>query len=223
MICKDLKVIFVHIPKTAGQSIERFFLEQCGLTWEQRSQFLLRPNSDPQLGPKRLAHLTAAEYVSCGHLSQEDFADYYKFSFVRNPWDRLVSEYYFYNYHQKYSFKEFVLHGFPGKAMEDDYRHIMPQYDFLYDSQGERIVDFVGRFENLKADFNVICDTLNIKRRNLPHVNESKQRKYNRLLDLLLPFKSQKRKYSEYYDKETMEIVAERYKKDIETFKYMFA
>ena len=104
MICHDFRTIFVHVPKTAGQSVEMVFLNKLNLTWEQRAPLLLRPNSDPAKGPPRLAHLYASEYVSCGHISDEDFARYFKFSVVRNPWARAVSVYKF-SYQQTDGFR----------------------------------------------------------------------------------------------------------------------
>lgn len=91
MISSKHKCIFIHVPKTAGQSIEQLFLKENNLTWEGRSPLLLKPNNDPAIGPERLAHLYANEYVKFNHISQADFDEFYKFSFVRNPFDRLVS------------------------------------------------------------------------------------------------------------------------------------
>ena len=223
MICDEYQCIFVHIPKTAGQSIEHFFLDLVGLSWDSRSPLLLRSNTDPNLGPEKLGHLTASEYVDFHYLSQETFNDYYKFSFVRNPWERLVSEYFFHRYNRRFSFKDFVLKGFPEKSMKDLYRHIMPQYDFLYNPSGELLVDFVGKFENLQADFNIICETLNINNSTLPHFNAYKpMRSIRSILKNFLLARSRKSRYTDYYDMVLQEVVGEMYEKDIEAFGYQF-
>jgi hypothetical protein len=210
MICKDFKCVFVHIPKVAGQSIERFFYSLLGV---KREALLLGHNEDPKLGSEELSHLTAEEYISFGYMTSEQFNSYYKFSFVRNPWTRLVSEYIFNDYISKFGFKDFVFNNFPEVDYHDDaYRHIMPQYKFLYDYQGNLLVDFVGRLENLQADFNIVCKKLGIENTKLPHLNSSKN---NKALKEYKP-------YWEYYDDETKEFVAKFYQKDIQTFGYTF-
>ncbi|MBK8973380.1 MAG: hypothetical protein IPM37_19215 [Hahellaceae bacterium] len=82
MICHDFKCVFVHVPKAAGMSVEHYFLDRLGLTWETRAPLLLRPNDDPSKGPERLAHLYAEEYVRFGYLSQAQFDEYYEI-FIR--------------------------------------------------------------------------------------------------------------------------------------------
>jgi hypothetical protein len=77
MLCHHDRCIFVHVPKTAGQSIEHVFLDRVGLTWETRAPLLLRPNDQPRLGPPRLAHLKAREYVACKYVTPEQFAGYF--------------------------------------------------------------------------------------------------------------------------------------------------
>jgi hypothetical protein len=225
MICEAYRCLFVHIPKTAGQSIERFFLQRVGLSWENRAPLLLRPNTDPRAGPRSLAHLTAAEYVELGYLSAEDFARYYKFAFVRNPWERLLSEYrYRDDYMRRYSFREFVLHGLPPAGWTDAYRHVVPQYDFLHDTQGRLLVDFVGRFERLQADFDRVRERLGIAAAALPHVNAARRSTLKARAKRLLRGESRRDQtpYTEYYDDETREAVTTLYRKDIDTFGYAF-
>lgn len=236
MISHQEKCVFVHIPKAAGQSVEKVFVERAGLTWEQRAPLLLRPNDNPKLGPPRLAHLTASEYVSLGYLSQAQYDALFSFSFVRNPWDRLVSEYNYRRQHKdaKYlcDFKTFLFNNFPTPAdddysrAKDYYRHVIPQADFLYDEHDNCLVDFIGRFESLQSDFDIVCQNLNLGSLTLPHFNKTQPRGMRAKLKRLLPSSStkkpQRKHYSDYYDLESKEYVAGLYRRDIELLNYEF-
>jgi hypothetical protein len=81
MICRPYNSLFVHVPKTAGQSIEQFFMDLLGLDWkEDREALYLQNNDDPALGTEKLAHLSASEYVDCGHVTQQEFSGFFKFT-----------------------------------------------------------------------------------------------------------------------------------------------
>ena len=180
MICRQYQCLFVHVPKTAGQSVEQFFMDRLGLDWDRdRAEVMLGDNPDHDRGTEKLAHLSAAEYVEDGFVSAEEFSDLFTFSFVRNPYERLVSEYLYRNYFSHRNFRDFVLHRMPAPGWNDDYRHVMPQYDMLHDSNGRLLVDFVGRFERLQQDFDEVCQRLGIDDSELPHRNPSNKRSRN--------------------------------------------
>jgi len=229
MICKPFRCIFVHIPKTAGRSIEMFFINKLKLDRESiahREQLLITDNDDPTQGTQKLSHLSASEYIGCGHVSQQDFSDYYKFSFVRNPWARLVSEYRYRNFLSHKSFKDFVLNKLPKPGLDDKYRHVMPQTDMLYDENGKLLVDFVGKFESLQQDFTTVCSNLGFEDSKLSHINSSdkKSRELKRKFRNIVyrNGESNLRNYVEFYDAETREAVADLYRADIENFAYSF-
>lgn len=230
MICRPFNCIFIHIPKTAGRSIEMFFLEKLGLDRDNvadREQLLIADNNDPAKGTEKLSHLSANEYVQCGHISQVEFSSFYKFSFVRNPWARLVSEYRYRNFLSHKSFKDFVMHKLPSPGRDDKYRHVMPQTEMLYDKEGSLLVDFVGKFEHLQQDFKQVCNHLGFEDSGLSHVNSSdkKSRELRRKVRNYLYFNGENnlRNYVDFYDEESREMVSEMYRSDIENFGYSFA
>jgi hypothetical protein len=229
MICRAFECIFVHIPKAAGRSVEMYFMNRLNLDRDDethRQQMLLNDNDDPARGTEKLSHLSASEYVDCGYISQQDFDNYFKFSFVRNPWSRLVSEYRYRNFLSHKSFKDFVMHKLPIPGWDDKYRHVMPQSDMLYDNNGHLLVDFVGKFENLQQDFDQVCIQLGFNDSRLPHINSSdkKSRELRRKARNIFHRnkESSLRRYNEFYDEETRGYVAELYQADIKNFNYCF-
>lgn len=225
MICHKHRCVFVHIPKTAGQSIEHYFAGRVGLDWKtERHKLLIRRATGPAEGTPKLAHLTAEEYLRCGHLNQDQFNSYFKFAFVRNPWKRLLSEYLYRNYFVHRSFRDFVLKKLPKQGFCDKHRHVMPQYDMIYGKDGRLLVDFVGRFEKLQADFDLVCLRLNIQDSTLPHVNRSekssrlRKRKFRNLI--YQNREDNKKTIDDFYDQETIDAVAKVYRKDIMVFGY---
>jgi len=233
MICHNTKCIFIHIPKNAGQSIEHVFLKLQDLTWETRAPLLLRSNDNPKIGPPRLAHLKANEYVINKYLSEELFNDYFKFAFVRNPWSRMVSMYKYLGFDYKSDFKKFVKRDFKNKIFHEKNWFVGQQSKYVMNNDGEQMVDFIGKFESFQEDFYKVCEKINLPNIEVPHINAAKDRERNSVLKVnnINLARNTLRKikgisnfptYQEYYDQESIDIIADLYKEDIELFNYKF-
>lgn len=230
MISHHHKCVFIHIPKVAGQSIETVFLNLLNLTWETRGPLLLRENNDSKLGPPFLAHLKAEDYVFYNYMTEEQFNAYFKFAFVRNPWDRMVSIYKYLDFYSaRMSFKKFVMKELPQNLWAKRYWFVRPQAEFIFNQDGKKLVDFIGKFENLNNDFRVACSKIGIQEIDLPHVNQSETFDNKASLlskkmikNILLPLtkKHTFMRYQDYYDSESADFVANLYEADIELFEY---
>lgn len=110
MISHENKCIFVHIPKVAGTSIISIFDDQVKVKTENRLLLPFEPDANKFDPPP--THLRITDYVKYGHVSKEIFYEYFKFTFVRNPWDRIVSVYKYRGHASKYDFKVFLFEHF---------------------------------------------------------------------------------------------------------------
>ncbi len=87
------KILFVHIPKVAGSSVNKFFADHVGL---ENCAFHLESNKDWLSQEGRLKISSSKKYIS-GHFpywdfqSRLDLSDYFVFSFMRNPLEHVIS------------------------------------------------------------------------------------------------------------------------------------
>lgn len=230
MISNIHKTIFVHIPKVAGQSIETMFLNDLGLDWSQRNALLLRRKKMFEKGPSRLAHLKAHQYVDLNYIDQEEFDNYFKFSFVRNPFSRAYSHYKYLGYSNVYSFDFFVNKILENKIKSNHFFFIS-QTDYLCDNNKKLLVDFVGKFENLKEDIKYVIDRTDIKASSLPYVNKSKneiKRGVNKIIKNPLTVTKLNLNnvihsdYRKAYNKKLINKISQLYKEDLINFNYSF-
>ena len=200
MISLQKHFLFVHIPKTAGNSIQtalRDYSEDqlVALRKEQDGieRFGLR---NPKYKIKK--HSVLAEYRDA--LENEQFRDLYKFTCVRNPWDRMVS-YYFTPTQTPETWDR--------KKFRKMISKIVSVADYLRLDQDDEDpftnVDYIMRFENLAEDFRTVCGKVGISAATLP--------RYNR---------SNREHYSKYYDDELRELVRTQFAAEIERFGYTF-
>ena len=197
------KLLFLHVPKTAGSSMRHTELIN-------KTNEIIHPISIKGAPDRIIKELK---------VKKESFEDYYKFAFVRSPWDRFVSLYfYFYNMkpdHFAYQYDQQCVEKIqPYKTFEDfcenfnDFDHgkfhFFPQSLWTHSNKSP-FADFVGRYENLKNDLSKLESILGLKESRLPHKNKSKH----------LP-------YQNYYNNKTIDIVGNLYKEDVKNFNYNF-
>lgn len=191
--------LFVNIPKNGGSTVT---------TVLKRNRFLGRRlnNTDPRC-------------EDCEFVSQyfdvlgDEANEYFKFSFVRNPWDRFVSAYHYVCQRRPEmtdvtacgSFSEFTS---TFSSNPDAYLHIRyfrPQWTYLTDATGAVPLDFVGRFERFGDDLKVVLKKIGMRRTLIRHRKQTKRSDFR-----------------EYYDDKSRAVIARVYARDIELLGYEF-
>jgi hypothetical protein len=207
LISDSHEFIFVRVRKTASQSLSAL-LEPYALTppagrWSHaRSRLRLQWDY-------RRHHFRAHDGILAAkhRMPAARFERYFKFAIVRNPWDRLVSEY------------EFILrhpeHGRHGRLVRlgsfenfielQTVRRDAYQLNALCDHRGRLLVDYTGRLESLDDDWRAICTRIGIPHAPLPRINIGRHEPYTR-----------------YYTPELRARVAHCWAREIEAFGYTF-
>ena len=206
IISHQHRFIFVAIPKTGTHSVRRALrahlaaddLEQVGLFVSKRFPFA-------EFEGIRHGHITLQQIRPC--LEGDQFNSYFKFAFVRNPYDRFVS-YCAFMSRQDGRFAA-DPRGFM-KQVAFEFRptdHVLyqPQHSFLVDADGSLLTDYVGRVEQMQASYDSVCARLGLQSADLERVNGSPRGDYR-----------------EYYDSELLEGVGTIYRTDLELFGYGF-
>lgn len=218
MISHRHNFIFIHIPKCGGTSVELSLLKNEGVI-NTDNKHDLKFLSDEQKQKYQLGY--SYRDVSIQHKRIDQYKKwtdqtgkpYFTFTFVRNPWQRLVSEYFYIkkmngclcnDFQSQYpTFKHFVMNDGVYKCSYKS--HDYSQIDFVLNSNHGRMTNFVGRCEHMQFDFDYVCDRIGIDRIELPKRNPTKHKHY-----------------STYYDDESMNMVNDMYSTDINYFGYTF-
>jgi len=183
MVSDQFKCIFIEVPKTASNSVRAI------------------------LGSPPRPHLNLWQVAQ--EVDRERFNSYFKFGFVRNPWDRAVSLYERregLQLRNRMSFDEFIdWMPFASSTCMHPVPHRY-QLDWFVNPHGDVIADFIGRYESIEHDWTRVAGRLGIDAP-LPRVNVNTEKN---------------RHYTEYYNERTRALVASRFAVDIEHFGYEF-
>ena len=209
MISHQHKCIFVHLRRTAGNSIE-LALGGIVLLDKNRRQVLEWDNNlhrsslDYKINARGHAIHSTAKEIREQH---SEFKSYFKFSIVRNPWDQMLSLYLRSHWSRYRSFSTIIRPSKRGfrRWLEKfhTYAGTVPQHS-IFDGE-ECLVNRICRYESLQTDFDKCCDEMGISRRILSQTN---------LTQTVVR--------DSFYDVELIEIVADIFRKDIDRFCYRF-
>lgn len=201
-IFDNYKSIFIHIPKCAGTSITKSL---------GNHRFKNRPigynNFSLQLMYGR--NLEHSTYKKIRLVHPIKFRSYFKFAFVRNPFDRMYSEY---KWRTKWdssiaskTFEDMLL-NIP-KYRRNREPHFMEQAEFIFSKNNNLMIDFVGRFETIVQDFQIVTEKIGASTSNLEVLNKSN---------------TDCSSYRPEYTKRSVDIVSSYFKRDIELLGYEF-
>jgi Sulfotransferase family len=207
------KCIFVEVPTTGSTSVRGIL----GKAWKPHLNLWqikqLMETSWTEFGGRKNRIMAALYLLQPQERRRESgrrqFESYFKFGFVRNPWDRVVSLYErteALQLRNEMSFEQFVdwiqyssatcVHSSPHRY----------QLDWFVDANGNLLADFIGKFERLDEDWAFVAQKLGVEER-LPHRRPNPRSRH----------------YTEYYTPRTRDIIAAKFKVDIERFDYEFA
>ena len=195
------ELMFVHVPKTGGQSITEILHPHTNYMFDQHDTLFRAMIAQP-----------------------EDFVTRYRFGFVRNPFDREVSNYFWHTkQNDKYgaSFEDWVKWRYsenykPESLRLNQFRDMStywyqkgfgknPQVGFFVDPAGKWLHNFIGRYETLQEDWEVVAKKFNFETK-LPHEGNS-------------PHDGD---YRKHYTDELVDIVTKAHEIDLKVFNYDF-
>lgn len=216
-ISHDKKAIFFHIGKTAGIYIRNTLSKY----YDFNLYLLKRPdhekfcNTNLSLNDKLsfccktgiVKYYKTSKYINdFMDMDENKWNEYFKFCFVRNPYDRVVSgwNYLMETFKLNIDFDKYL--EMKNIVSENEYWHVfLSQYDTILNENGVVFVDYVGKFENIENDFQIILDKIGCK--TILH----KSVFYN---------KRQNNNYKKYYTQKALDIVNKIYEKDFIHFNY---
>ncbi len=207
MISYDHRCIFVHLRRTGGNSVEHALggirlLDRDGAPTSVWDDTLHRGQTPYKINLR--GHYIHDGAPRIRTLFPQEFASYFKFSVVRNPWAQCLSIFFRVKPGQAARGNRAAFHRFLGRYLADKAEGTIPDVS-LFDETGACLVDRILRFETLETDFATLCQDLDLPRSTLFHHNATRRTDYR-----------------SFYDDTAAETVAAFYARDIARFGFDF-
>jgi len=192
------KFIFFKSWKVGGNSVEHNLSNQCG------KRDIVDTN---HTNPRDVINL----------IGKKRYNKYFKFTITRNPWDRLVSYFWWQDgglvgKNHRQNINKLLKMKFDGYEFKEQFAKWIGNYThfnepYYFNEKGEPSMDHYMRFDNLDDEYKIVCEKLNIPYESLQNLGK-------------FPYKKKNEEYWKYYNYESGSIVAYRHRKSIEKFKY---
>ncbi len=212
MIISSQQLNFIHVPKAAGSSIGKGLRETFKLT---------KKDLEIQTDYKTFSKLRGFEFpnhspasVKKEYIGADNYAKYFSFTFVRNPYSLLVSLYEYTHQTEKKIFEDrgWALNKFQQNILDNSFEEWVHKYptgrcqtDLIFSDDGALLVDFIGKTENFENDVNKLSKITGIGVDTKTIANSTTHNHYR-----------------EYYSESTKKIVLQRYGKAINLFDYKY-
>lgn len=210
------KIFFIHIPKTGGSSVRELLgIEKPEKPTEQRRILFgnAKEGHYSRHGAICYHHMTLKELLKKGLITEELLDEYYNIAFTRNPYTRLLSEYFFRD-QPGGTFKRFVkdilFPNYKKGALHHFYfNHLVPQHEYIF-LNDEPVTDFLGSYETLTDSIDILREEIAYHKglktqKKIPHHKKTGSFKKN---------------MDKFYDRETLDMVNEVYEQDFSLLGY---
>lgn len=179
MIISDKhKFVYIHVPRTGGNSVKEMWADK----FEAHKSHTTFKNGVKRFGKGRT------------------FEDYFRFGFIRNPWERVYSLFWKHVKNSPLDTSRGFKHWMFDETRTDSQRHKESAMHYL------KGVNYIAKFENFEEEWDIIFEKIGLERAPVPHVYKYKDNKA----------------YQDLYDDEMRAFIVKYHQEDIDRGSYIF-